>query len=54
MMVEQACFFAHPLQYFYHLQDDVEGRFNRLVEDLQKMVDAHLGCFGCGQYTQTG
>lgn len=37
-------------EYVYHLQDDVEGRFGHLVEDIQKMVDAHLGYFGCGKH----
>lgn len=36
-------------EYLYHLQDDVEARFNHLVEDIQKMTTDQLNYFGCGR-----
>ncbi|MBF0127022.1 MAG: hypothetical protein HQM02_07410 [Magnetococcales bacterium] len=39
-------------EYLHHLQDDVEARFNHLLEDVQKTIADNLTYFGC--VTPTG
>ncbi|MBF0439881.1 MAG: hypothetical protein HQL93_12290 [Magnetococcales bacterium] len=34
-------------EYLHHLQDDVESRFNHLLEDMQKITQENLAYFGC-------
>jgi hypothetical protein len=34
-----------------HLADDLNGRFNHLVEDVQVLVDKTLAYFGAGKKT---
>lgn len=34
-------------EYVQHLQDDLEGRFGHLLEDVEKMIADNLKYFGC-------
>ncbi|MBF0154945.1 MAG: hypothetical protein HQL64_14480 [Magnetococcales bacterium] len=34
-------------EYLCHLQDDVEARFNHLLDDMRKMTEDNLRYFGC-------
>ncbi|MBF0182516.1 MAG: hypothetical protein HQM03_21070 [Magnetococcales bacterium] len=41
-------------EYLQHLQDDVEARFNHLMEDMQKILNDNLAYFGCLSTANTG
>ncbi len=34
-------------EYVQHLQDDVQGRFGHLLEDVEKLISDNLKYFGC-------
>jgi len=36
-------------EYVQHLADDLNGKFNHLIEDVQVLVDKTLACFGANK-----
>jgi hypothetical protein len=37
------------VEYVQHLADDLNGKFNHLVEDVQALVNKALACFGANK-----
>ncbi|MEO5332047.1 MAG: hypothetical protein H7839_08490 [Magnetococcus sp. YQC-5] len=38
-------------EYLFHLQDDVEARFNHLLDDMKKIMMDNLHYFGCDKHS---